>query len=409
MSVRYLQRFKRIRLKDGTLSTALTVILAFDRQPPSKPQDEWSPSMSHQTDHTGLLPRPADQASALAPVDVIEPEWVTQAVRLDGQQLPLPLLLDPKHHVNSVNTTSIEKVLNLKAEGKPVEIVKQLIMTEFPDGDFNQQLRAMSLKLLLNKCRAPEQRHRSRRRHSGLSEKPLLEFASTTSARSDSPQASALMYDGLCSVALHYIPPVQQWLGFRFYCLLQLAQASIVEARDTPAMARDLGQLYKPTEISGHAAKFRDTALKRYARLQDDFKGQVKALMRAFSTSERREARWKAYYRGHNLKEIPPVLYGDVHQYFHAAQFMFKNSPPDFFITHRCEFAELAELLTAWAVEWSEETKNEAAAKILSRSEYLSDAIFNLYLSSEDLAVSKKVDAFFISRQANKTPEKEKR
>eukprot|EP01053_Blabericola_migrator_P000465 Blabericola_migrator_1__464@NODE_1111_length_5406_cov_93_467129_g760_i0_p1_GENE_NODE_1111_length_5406_cov_93_467129_g760_i0NODE_1111_length_5406_cov_93_467129_g760_i0_p1_ORF_typecomplete_len274_score28_97_NODE_1111_length_5406_cov_93_467129_g760_i024845 len=175
-----------------------------------------------------------------------------------------------------------------------------------------------------------------------------------------------------------YKPPdnQQKWNSLMMNCLLQLAQASLVEKDGVPFMPKLLGELYTPVEV-----RISSTALKnvpdKFHTHKVRFVVAMHDLMRVLTPED--QARWEEYALKHELNEDTEGDHSQAIQYFHTAQWFFANMPIEFQKNHVEEIANLSDILASWVTYFIEaypQISNKAPSKIssltkaLTRGEY---------------------------------------
>eukprot|EP01053_Blabericola_migrator_P007241 Blabericola_migrator_1__7240@NODE_3679_length_1581_cov_143_246367_g1671_i2_p1_GENE_NODE_3679_length_1581_cov_143_246367_g1671_i2NODE_3679_length_1581_cov_143_246367_g1671_i2_p1_ORF_typecomplete_len488_score76_35DUF2461/PF09365_10/27DUF2461/PF09365_10/0_5DUF2785/PF10978_8/1_3DUF2785/PF10978_8/2_3e02_NODE_3679_length_1581_cov_143_246367_g1671_i2181481 len=154
------------------------------------------------------------------------------------------------------------------------------------------------------------------------------------------------------------LEPLRQWISLRINCLLQIAQASLVEKFNTPLKPKALGELYTPAElvncIRARDVCFTDQKPQPYVWFMNNLVGRSRELL--ILLSEQDEARWTAYKDKHNLDMKIEATHGHAHKFLHFTQWLFANASQEFFDEHQDDFVKLSQNLEDWIRRFSEQT-----------------------------------------------------
>eukprot|EP01053_Blabericola_migrator_P005181 Blabericola_migrator_1__5180@NODE_2670_length_2479_cov_42_354892_g1671_i1_p1_GENE_NODE_2670_length_2479_cov_42_354892_g1671_i1NODE_2670_length_2479_cov_42_354892_g1671_i1_p1_ORF_typecomplete_len493_score59_74DUF3631/PF12307_8/1_1e03DUF3631/PF12307_8/9_3e02DUF3631/PF12307_8/13DUF3631/PF12307_8/1_1e03DUF3631/PF12307_8/3e02DUF932/PF06067_11/4_3e03DUF932/PF06067_11/0_081_NODE_2670_length_2479_cov_42_354892_g1671_i1391517 len=154
------------------------------------------------------------------------------------------------------------------------------------------------------------------------------------------------------------LEPLRQWISLRINCLLQIAQASLVEKSNTPLKPKALGELYTPAElincIRAGNVHFTDQRPQAYTRFMNKLMGSSKKVL--MRLSEQDKARWRAYKDKHKLERDFKATHGHAHKFFHVTQWLFANASQEFFDEHRDDFVKLSQNLEDWIRRFSGKT-----------------------------------------------------
>eukprot|EP01053_Blabericola_migrator_P005902 Blabericola_migrator_1__5901@NODE_2988_length_2139_cov_150_775579_g1869_i0_p1_GENE_NODE_2988_length_2139_cov_150_775579_g1869_i0NODE_2988_length_2139_cov_150_775579_g1869_i0_p1_ORF_typecomplete_len285_score37_29_NODE_2988_length_2139_cov_150_775579_g1869_i07581612 len=186
----------------------------------------------------------------------------------------------------------------------------------------------------------------------------------------------------------------QQWISLRISLMLQIIQAHCVDQDGIPVMKKTLGELYTANEL----IKCKDVDLREKSpHLFTDGKkvlvDTVDQLMAALD--ERDKLEWILYEKEHGIGETLPEPHGNLHKYFHAAQWLFARASPEFFADHRKNFAGLSRLLMFWAREQIEKT---AMTSMPSAWSLIADVSESGDLPVDAFEAFKKIDTFLVDR-----------
>eukprot|EP01053_Blabericola_migrator_P001227 Blabericola_migrator_1__1226@NODE_1314_length_4836_cov_33_074858_g884_i0_p1_GENE_NODE_1314_length_4836_cov_33_074858_g884_i0NODE_1314_length_4836_cov_33_074858_g884_i0_p1_ORF_typecomplete_len283_score29_73_NODE_1314_length_4836_cov_33_074858_g884_i021012949 len=134
------------------------------------------------------------------------------------------------------------------------------------------------------------------------------------------------------------------WTSFRISCLLQIIQASYAEKNGIPLVRKLLGELYTTHELIecealGHS---------QYSHSSNEYMLMEIIDQLVPALEEQAKVRWSEYKESHEVDKALPGPHGHLHQYFHAAQWLFARAPYKFLDEHRNQFVELARLLGRW-------------------------------------------------------------
>eukprot|EP01053_Blabericola_migrator_P005445 Blabericola_migrator_1__5444@NODE_2783_length_2358_cov_23_251419_g1745_i0_p1_GENE_NODE_2783_length_2358_cov_23_251419_g1745_i0NODE_2783_length_2358_cov_23_251419_g1745_i0_p1_ORF_typecomplete_len510_score74_86DUF2334/PF10096_9/46DUF2334/PF10096_9/2_5DUF2268/PF10026_9/0_97DUF2268/PF10026_9/2_6e02_NODE_2783_length_2358_cov_23_251419_g1745_i07832312 len=151
---------------------------------------------------------------------------------------------------------------------------------------------------------------------------------------------------------------IKQQTSLKVNCLLQIIQARYVEKKGIPLVPKRLGELYTSAELID--CKDSDLLNESPQGHPDDENVLVATVDKLMKKSESEERfKWIAYRLLNNLCKKPPGTHGHLHEYFHAAQWLFANASPEFFDENQREFTELSTLIEGWADMCLEESRRK--------------------------------------------------
>eukprot|EP01053_Blabericola_migrator_P008990 Blabericola_migrator_1__8989@NODE_4786_length_981_cov_5_250547_g2984_i0_p1_GENE_NODE_4786_length_981_cov_5_250547_g2984_i0NODE_4786_length_981_cov_5_250547_g2984_i0_p1_ORF_typecomplete_len271_score34_91_NODE_4786_length_981_cov_5_250547_g2984_i0135947 len=166
----------------------------------------------------------------------------------------------------------------------------------------------------------------------------------TMSGSSKRPNSAEMTWDD-------YNPPdnKQKWNSLMMSCLLQLAQASLVERDGVPFMPKLLGELYTPLEVRTSSSALRNMP-EEYKSHQCRFVLAVNDLMRVLAPED--QARWEEYVIKHKLNEDTDGNHAWAIRQFHAAQWFFATMPIEFQKNHVIKIAKMSDTLAEWVTDF---------------------------------------------------------
>eukprot|EP01053_Blabericola_migrator_P006565 Blabericola_migrator_1__6564@NODE_3307_length_1876_cov_108_671089_g2068_i0_p1_GENE_NODE_3307_length_1876_cov_108_671089_g2068_i0NODE_3307_length_1876_cov_108_671089_g2068_i0_p1_ORF_typecomplete_len271_score31_51_NODE_3307_length_1876_cov_108_671089_g2068_i0146958 len=191
----------------------------------------------------------------------------------------------------------------------------------------------------------------------------------------------------------NYVPSEcqQEWTSLRMNCLLQLAQASLIDIEGIPRRHKKLGELYHVSELPEGKQSYMIKSPPCYVELQNKFIPQVQRLLAKLDRET--HLKWTRHDVEHKLYKIPLGVHGEAHTYFHAAQWIFGNAPPKFFKKNSEEIRKVTDLLTEWVIMFFEET-TQVPREMSHRLHGISDAIINW--NPERVKQFREVDKYLI-------------
>eukprot|EP01053_Blabericola_migrator_P003206 Blabericola_migrator_1__3205@NODE_1943_length_3530_cov_39_481663_g1241_i0_p1_GENE_NODE_1943_length_3530_cov_39_481663_g1241_i0NODE_1943_length_3530_cov_39_481663_g1241_i0_p1_ORF_typecomplete_len319_score31_74_NODE_1943_length_3530_cov_39_481663_g1241_i011592115 len=184
------------------------------------------------------------------------------------------------------------------------------------------------------------------------------------------------------------------WISLRMNCLLQIIQASYVEKKSIPLMAKTLGELYTTNELTCcNDLDLRKKSMHAYPDGETALINTVDQLMQALDEGDR--LKWFTYEQKHEISMLLPGPHGMLHKYFHAAQWLFAEASPELLTKHRSQFGDLSRLLVSWAGMYLEVTTKTS----LPSAWYLfADVAENVDLTVDVPGALEDVDAYLQRR-----------
>eukprot|EP01053_Blabericola_migrator_P005844 Blabericola_migrator_1__5843@NODE_295_length_10235_cov_141_552026_g242_i0_p5_GENE_NODE_295_length_10235_cov_141_552026_g242_i0NODE_295_length_10235_cov_141_552026_g242_i0_p5_ORF_typecomplete_len283_score35_01FGGY_N/PF00370_21/0_14_NODE_295_length_10235_cov_141_552026_g242_i01691017 len=199
----------------------------------------------------------------------------------------------------------------------------------------------------------------------------------------------------------------RRWVALGIGCSLQICQTDLVDGNGPPLRHRKLGELYTPAEIqaSEDSKAYPELEVKNkrpHARVYDYTIRDVQRIVKHLLDVQRgtQAAEWNEYKTKHQLQTACSDIRENIHQDFHAAQWLFTNATPEFFAEHRSEFGDLSRLLVHWT---SGVILNSVAHNIITALPYLTHVIDIGNLKPWMLEECDRLNAFFKDRHHSKS------
>eukprot|EP01053_Blabericola_migrator_P002641 Blabericola_migrator_1__2640@NODE_1748_length_3865_cov_143_336756_g1126_i0_p1_GENE_NODE_1748_length_3865_cov_143_336756_g1126_i0NODE_1748_length_3865_cov_143_336756_g1126_i0_p1_ORF_typecomplete_len286_score34_66_NODE_1748_length_3865_cov_143_336756_g1126_i029233780 len=186
----------------------------------------------------------------------------------------------------------------------------------------------------------------------------------------------------------------QQWISLRMNLCLQIIQGGYVEKNGFTLMEKAVGELYTRAELIGcknlDLLKESPYSSPTWEQVLVDTVDELVAAL-----DEGDKSRWTAYEKKHEVDITLPGPHGHLHEYFHAAQWLFAQTSPEFSAAHHKHFALLSKALVSWAGMFLEDITK---VQLPSAWFLVADVAESGVLTTNAFKMFKSVDNFLVNR-----------
>eukprot|EP01053_Blabericola_migrator_P008493 Blabericola_migrator_1__8492@NODE_442_length_8428_cov_40_654228_g347_i0_p1_GENE_NODE_442_length_8428_cov_40_654228_g347_i0NODE_442_length_8428_cov_40_654228_g347_i0_p1_ORF_typecomplete_len411_score60_45_NODE_442_length_8428_cov_40_654228_g347_i028584090 len=406
MSARHLPNL-RSHVGNKTFRTVLFVALAMNQSH----QDPLATHNLRESNDTGVPsshPRDVNVPLDGGATSPTQPK-LTNSVDLihgieDGQDTLafVPLILHPDSVTDEVKMDELQSVMDAIRIGLSCRHLQQHIDKSFPKNDFSKHLctylRTLladkaSFKALMHSQNVSNNRTINRLAQSAFRWIPLC-------SQSASLTQSSEIYGDEKTIAFKQVKNMQRWFAGHFLPIGQMAQMSMLVGKQMKGFDRE-GYPMVNMEIYPYDQFSRDEIKELYKLsnyfnfVRDDLVQKARALKARLNPEIRRQ--WRAHAKWVGLANDKEFQTAD--RLINAIIWMLAHAPPKFFVNHRSDFAELADLLT------KNISKIEGpSSEILGSLSFMGRAMKDMRLKAEDMAPLRKACVALMSHAYWDTP-----
>eukprot|EP01053_Blabericola_migrator_P006157 Blabericola_migrator_1__6156@NODE_3104_length_2033_cov_47_788403_g1943_i0_p1_GENE_NODE_3104_length_2033_cov_47_788403_g1943_i0NODE_3104_length_2033_cov_47_788403_g1943_i0_p1_ORF_typecomplete_len424_score59_00GlutR_dimer/PF00745_20/17GlutR_dimer/PF00745_20/40_NODE_3104_length_2033_cov_47_788403_g1943_i06661937 len=324
----------------------------------------------------------------------------------DGQETLafVPLIVHPDSVTDEVKMDKLQSIMAAMKAGLSYRHLQQCVDQSFPENNFSQHLSTHLRTLLKNEAFFEVPLRSQDVPYNGI----FSRLGQTTSRwitnilgpQSTMPAQTPESYGEEKTIALKQVKIMQKWFAHHLRPIGQMAHISMSIGEQMRGFDRE-GYPLVNTEIYPYDRFSRDEIEELYQlsnhfnHVRDDFIQKARALKAKLSPKIR--SQWRAHAKRAGIAKNKDFRGAD--KLMNAVIWMLAYAPPEFFVNHRSDFAELADLYTKDIGEIEGPT-----SKVLEDLSFMGRAMKDMCLKAEDMVPLKRSCVALMSHAYWETP-----